>query len=51
MEINDLSVLVGKTIVRTSPARKGDNALIFVMSDGSAYAFHHTQDCCETVDI
>lgn len=51
MDINDLSNMVGKTILRTSDAKKGAEALLFLMDDGTAYGFYHNQDCCEHVQI
>ncbi len=44
-------MMVGKTIMRANAAKKGDDVLLFMMGDGTAYAFHHDQDCCETVAI
>lgn len=50
-QINDLSFMVGKTIVKANDAKKGSDVLLFLMNDGSAYAFYHSQDCCEGVAI
>lgn len=52
MDIDEtLSMMVGKTIVKASDAKQGAEVLLFLMDDGSAYAFHHEQDCCENVAI
>jgi hypothetical protein len=44
-------MMVGKTIVRASDVKPGAEAILFLMSDGSAYGFHHDQDCCESVSV
>lgn len=51
MEINSLSGMLGKVIVRASAASVSAEVLAFQMSDGTTYVFHHNQDCCETVKI
>lgn len=44
------SELVGKTIVAIEGGR-GDDTLKIRCSDGTEYRQHHSQDCCESVDI
>jgi hypothetical protein len=52
MEIDQtISMMVGKTIVKASDVKAGAEAILFLMSDGSAYGFHHPQDCCESVCV
>lgn len=44
--------LIGKTLVSVETDytfRYGDKGLLFICSDGTQYAMHHTQDCCESV--
>lgn len=52
MEIDPtLGMMVGKTIVRASDVKPGATAILFLMSDGSAYGFHHDRHCCEHVSV
>lgn len=52
MEIDaSFQMMIGKTIIKASVAERGQDVLMFLMSDGSAYGFHHDQDCCESVAI
>lgn len=45
-----INELIGKTLVAVE--RNGDDDMIrFVADDGSEYAMHHLQDCCESVVI
>lgn len=41
--------LVGKTLVEAR--REGDDAIVFVTTDGETYRMFHEQDCCESVFI
>lgn len=51
MEINSLSMMVGKTIIETTPVEKGVEHFGFRMDDGAVYVFYHDQDCCESVEV
>lgn len=46
----DFSVLVGNTI-ESITGKKGDNEILFKMSNGSIYKMYHEQDCCESVYV
>lgn len=47
----DISELVGKTLTFITPAKKGDNQIVFHCADGTKYLMYHDQDCCESVSI
>lgn len=51
-DINDLAaVMVGKTVREIRGGSTGDETMLLLMADGSAYGFYHEQCCCETVQI
>lgn len=43
--------MIGKTAASITPAEKGSDELLFVMTDGTQFKFYHYQDCCECVLI
>lgn len=46
-----ISDLIGKILVYVSPAKQGDDEIIFVTDSGERYMMYHEQDCCESVSI
>jgi hypothetical protein len=50
---DDLAKLIGRTLARVDRLRDGDGGdmLLFVSADGGRLLMHHSQDCCETVEI
>lgn len=47
--MTEFNELVGKTL--TAIEVDGKEAIRFAVSDGSVYVMHHSQDCCESVEI
>lgn len=47
----DINELLGKTLRSITPAKKGDDEIVFECEDGSRYKMYHGQDCCETVAV
>lgn len=48
----EVSELLGKTIVEIERTeRRGDDCLVFHLSNGAIYEQYHDQDCCEYVHI
>ena len=43
--------MLGKTVREIRGGKPGDETMLLVMTDGSAFGFYHEQDCCETVAI
>lgn len=50
-EYENISVLLGKTIVEITGGKKGDEEITFKTSDNKTYLMYHEQDCCENVEI
>lgn len=48
---NAISNMIGKTPIAIRGGTRGDEDMLFIMSDGAHYCFYHSQDCCETVEI
>lgn len=48
----EFSALLGKTLVSVEvTSLYGNDAIVFVDSDGQKYEMYHDQDCCESVEI
>ena len=45
------TAMVGKTVKEIRGGKGYDTTMLFIMTDGSAYGFHHDQACCECVAI
>ena len=51
MDISVLSLMIGKTIIKTSPIVNQIEDFGFLMDDGTVYRFYHNQGCCESVSV
>ena len=49
--MNNLSRILGKTVVSIAGMFKESEEIIFTFSDGEFAKFYHEYDCCETVDV
>lgn len=47
----ELTELMGKTIVKISVLKEGDDRIILRTSDKEDFIMYHSQDCCESVWI
>ena len=47
----DISVLIGRRIVRITGAKEGSELVEFHCEDGKIFGMFHDQDCCESVDL
>jgi len=48
---NEITKLIGKTIIKIVGMEKDKDVIIFETSDGEKYKMYHEQDCCESVTI
>ena len=46
-----IDALLGKTLRAITPAKKGDDEIVFECEDGTRFKMFHSQDCCETVAV
>ena len=49
--MTEFSVLNGKTLIQIDGMQVGSERVTFWCADGSKYCLHHSQDCCESVDV
>jgi len=46
----NINFLLGKTL-SSATGRKGDDEIVFELTNGERYKMFHSQDCCESVSV